>query len=128
MHCQNCKKEVDPVVIPTPETIHEAALRCPECDRFLAWKAKEKNTGKRPKNPITPRGLGIDFCELCRLSRADLPDKETLEIHHLDWNYENNTRENLLVVCTACHAMVNFSKTYRGHFARKIQRITGVKQ
>lgn len=39
-------------------------------------------------------------CETC-----GFPDKRILEVHHKDRNRNNNTRENLILLCPNCHAL-----------------------
>lgn len=41
-------------------------------------------------------------CQICALESPDI-----LVIHHKDGNRENNTLENLLVVCPNCHARIH---------------------
>jgi len=35
--------------------------------------------------------------------------KEALEVHHKDGNRENNQKENLVILCCNCHALITFS-------------------
>jgi hypothetical protein len=45
----------------------------------------------------------ISKCELC-----GYPDKRALCIHHKDKNPKNNARENLIMLCWNCHAIIHF--------------------
>ena len=46
--------------------------------------------------------------------------KEILELHHIDKNRSNNTRENLLLLCPNCHTIRHYKeKTGKYHFLKK---------
>ena len=45
----------------------------------------------------------VGECELCRYN-----DKRALCIHHKDKNPKNNSRENLILLCWNCHAILHF--------------------
>lgn len=98
---------------------HEAGIWCGECDRFIRWKSKDKNNGKRPKNKYLPADLGINFCQLCLRPKNRLGKHETLTSHHV---IEINTGGpdlpgNIWVVCSHCHALVGHVRTYMNdHF------------
>ena len=52
-------------------------------------------------------------------NRDELPAPEQLEVHHVlevVADDGNDDRENLRVYCSACHAMVNWTRTYFGHY------------
>lgn len=118
MFCKNCGK-VEYYLKPRPDTPHEAEIKCTECHSFLGWKKKEKNEGKRPANIHSPESLGIELCQLCLLPKQHLGTHETLDIHHIDDEPENNLRENILVVCTSCHKLIHHQRTYRNHQVTK---------
>lgn len=45
-------------------------------------------------------------CELCGWNKINpYSGKSCLEIHHIDGNRENNSRENLQVLCPNCHSL-----------------------
>jgi uncharacterized CHY-type Zn-finger protein len=115
MICKNCEHEITPDIEPRESGPHEAALRCPLCGWFLGWKAKEKNQpklDKRPNNCPTPTDLEIDYCQICLRPRTWLGQHETLETHHIDDDPAHNERSNYLVVCTACHKLVAWTRLY----------------
>ncbi len=114
MICRFCNAEIEPVFNPRPDTPHAGELRCPECDRFLGWKPKEKNEKKLEKRPAcpTPADLEIDWCQVCLRKRDQLGINETLETHHIDDDPTNNDRLNFLVVCTMCHKWIAWVRLY----------------
>ena len=48
----------------------------------------------------------IEHCEVCGLD-SWMGEKIPLEVHHLDGNITNNSRENLTVLCCNCHAQTD---------------------
>ena len=45
-----------------------------------------------------------------------------LEIEHIDGNYENNTEENLILLCPNCHALTSTYKGANINYGRKSRR------
>jgi hypothetical protein len=124
MWCKKCQWEIqEPDIIPRPDTPHAGEMRCPTCQSFLGWVKKEKNEGKRGPRKYSPSDLNIDYCQLCRIKQINLGDQETLDIHHLDGDPENNERLNFLVLCTSCHKLIHHQITYRNHFIEKQYRL-----
>lgn len=54
------------------------------------------------------------LCGWCEKNK--FTDKIPLEIHHIDGNWKNNSKENLVVLCPNCHSLTN---SYRGNNARR---------
>lgn len=52
-------------------------------------------------------------CEICKNNKW-LDKPIWLEIHHKDGNNKNNRRENLLVVCLNCHAILDNNYRFTG--------------
>lgn len=42
-------------------------------------------------------------CYIC--SSQELPNN--LHIHHIDWNHNNNTPDNVVVLCQRCHVIIH---------------------
>jgi hypothetical protein len=62
------------------------------------------------KNRLLYEGLKQRKCEQCELTEWN--DKPlSLELHHIDGDYLNNTIENLLLLCPNCHSC---TENYRG--------------
>jgi hypothetical protein len=56
---------------------------------------------------INERGYSCDICK----NSEWLGKQITLELHHVNGNPENNTRENLQILCPNCHSQ---TETYKG--------------
>lgn len=118
-HCDKCGSAN--IEETTFNETHGHRYSCQDC-RYVCWggklKNKEKN-GKRPPCP-TPADLGVEHCEVCGRNKEILGYSETLEVHHKDIDPTNNKRLNLWVLCTACHRLVHYQRTYRGdhHIAK----------
>ena len=54
------------------------------------------------------RSFCLYKCQLC-LKHQDILNKN-LEIHHIDYNKQNNIPHNLIALCTSCHMKTNFSR------------------
>lgn len=53
-----------------------------------------------------------ESCELCS-------SEESVVVHHIDGDRENNIRENLMAVCRGCHTKIHFGSEYR-HLYEKL--------
>jgi predicted HNH restriction endonuclease len=76
----------------------------------------------RRKSRKKLRDLG-DRCEICLRHRDELPPQQQLEVHHvLEVATDDGTddRDNLRAYCSACHAMVNWVRTYFGHYHSEV--------
>lgn len=106
--------------------VHFAKTECGQCSRFIDWipkPASEPTKHKRPKEHtslVTKFSNG--YCELCGFDQKQLPFSETLTAHHVARYCEDGeaTRENTWILCTACHALVEHQRTYRGKLHRAI--------
>lgn len=57
--------------------------------------------------------------EIGRCEHCGTDDKRVLTMHHIDRNRSNNERENLLLLCWNCHAIVHYEeKTGFYHFRK----------
>jgi HNH endonuclease len=99
---------------------HFARVDCKNCGAFIDWvrwpTAAPRKDRRRSRKRL--RDLG-DRCEICLRHRDDLPAPEQLEVHHvLEVAADDGTddQENLRVYCSACHAIVNWLRTYFGHY------------
>jgi hypothetical protein len=114
MICPQCGNTKQFSKLERPDTPHNAEIRCLKCDAFVRWLPKPKNKDKRPKNKILPEDLGIDYCQLCLRQKDRLGKNETLTSHHIiEINKGGeDIKENIWVLCTCCHALVNHVRTY----------------
>ena len=117
--CQHCGAIWDHPVEFTPEGPHHGKVICGKCDRFIRWipkpdRDKSKRTGKHRK---LVKKYGDGYCQLCLTLEERLPAGETLEGHHIV-EYQNGgqpSKDNTLILCSACHSLVNWRRTYRRH-------------
>ena len=63
------------------------------------------------------KARGIDYCQLCLRHERDLPAPEVLVGHHvIEYQSGGNADpENAWQLCSACHALVHWRRTYEGH-------------
>lgn len=68
---------------------------------------KYRESGKVPKNGMQLRKYAFMHkekeCQICRFNEFDC----CLDIHHVDSNPNNNSLENLAVLCVMCHRKVH---------------------
>lgn len=114
--CKHCEAEIQ--VKKTPETPHYARKDCPNCG-FLGWKSKpdnQRSTGSNlsPKKIFEFHNQEEERCFFCRRKKEDLGRNETFTLDHI---HELNRggkdeKENLQVLCTACHKLKNHQRLY----------------
>jgi len=55
------------------------------------------------------------LCQHC--GEGGRNSKIRLEVHHIDWDHENNQISNLTCLCTRCHDLVHYGRiTKRSHY------------
>jgi RNase P subunit RPR2 len=103
---------------------HFARVDCRECGAWIDWvkfpDAAPKRDRRKSRKKL--RDLG-DRCEICLRHRDELPPQQQLEVHHvLEVATDDGTddRDNLRAYCSACHAMVNWVRTYFGHYHSEV--------
>jgi len=117
VYCATCNIEAG------PKSPHYAKEICPICKRHFRWIPKTENKNKRKPSKFTPANLSIFFCELCGRNGNALGNKEVLEVHHkipiCDGGLDE--KDNILIVCSACHRMVHWLRTYvNNHLQQEI--------
>ena len=96
---------------------HYAELRCVECGIHNGFLPKPD--ADKIRRPAGHRELvqkyGRGFCEMCLTKDSDLTKNETLTGHHVVEFADGGSseRENIWIICTACHAMLHWLRTYR---------------
>lgn len=96
---------------------HGDKLECADCGRYLRWLPKPEN--ERTRRPAgersIPKRMGVERCDICGRHRDELPKGQTLVGHHCD-EYQDGGRVTeggrWSVVCTACHALIHWIRTY----------------
>ena len=64
-----------------------------------AWSPKlRKNIRERDKYT----------CQECGMTEEELGYK--LSVHHIDYDKQNNSENNLITLCTSCHMQTNFNR------------------
>jgi hypothetical protein len=103
--------------------IHGHRYVCESC-QYTCWGGRLKNKEKNEKRPPCPSAadLGVDQCQICRLKRKFLGYGNTLEVHHLDGNPQNNEIDNLIVACTHHHKWIHHEIIYYNeHFMQLVR-------
>jgi 5-methylcytosine-specific restriction endonuclease McrA len=108
--CEERKEEL------TPNLVHYGKLVCAGCGKMLTWIPKpDVEKSRRPANHNSlVKKYSRGFCELCLRGLEELPARQTLEGHHV-LEYDDggdSTRENVQILCTACHKHVHHVRTW----------------
>lgn len=90
---------------------------CPECIEKRVYNKKvsleeAKNDRVRKRIILDERGWRCEVCDLAEWMGKPIP----IELDHIDGNADNNSRENLRLICPNCHAQ---TETYKGANAGK---------
>ena len=85
--------------------IKEGKIKVKSGDAHYNWKGG-KNKWQRKQNRKHLKEIGIIVCELCGVDEGTHGKK--LDVHHKDSDHQNNTIDNLMLLCTSCHS--------KGHF------------
>lgn len=117
-YCLNCGKELN-----TKYRTHKyCSNSCEQQHKYKLWVSKYKQDNSIAKStkwgqlPLPLRRYIFDKfenkCCICGWSKIN-PFTNTLplEIDHIDGNSENNSEENLRLICPNCHSL---TETYRG--------------
>jgi hypothetical protein len=115
-YCSQCEKQVETDFYSAPEhSPHYGKTTCRECRAFIGWVKKPKNEGKRTRSSkYKIDDFDITYCEICLRPIERLGRNEVLEIHHkIEVNEGGeDTKQNILIVCTACHKFINWIRLY----------------
>jgi 5-methylcytosine-specific restriction endonuclease McrA len=120
--CRHCGDQGPHTVDLTTSGVHHAKVTCGGCNRFLRWLPKPESDPTKYRRPTSHTNLVADYgqgyCEMCLRKKEDLPPKQTLEAQHvLEFkDGGSNERENIWIVCTACHRMIHWIRTYHGSY------------
>jgi 5-methylcytosine-specific restriction endonuclease McrA len=99
---------------------HFARIDCLDC-KTTTWQPKPDDDPTKYKRPAKHQHL-VDkfsrgFCELCLRSEIELRKQDSLTGHHVIEYQHGGTddRENVWIVCTACHRLITWTRTYHGN-------------
>jgi hypothetical protein len=118
--CKQCGHIGAGITMTFLEGPHFARLNCNACHAFIEWVSKPDATPQRERKKSRKKidDLG-DHCEICLRHRDELPSQQTLTVHHVlevVADDGGDELENLRLYCSACHSMVNWIRTYFGHY------------
>jgi hypothetical protein len=127
--CKNCgSKESLRHILVKPGDVgsqHYAKIVCDHCDgAFVQWGAhpevdKARWPSEHRKLVQAARREGRTRCEMCLRHESDLPGTQSLMAHHVDEYQvqgEADLDSNVWILCTACHRLVHWARTYFGHY------------
>jgi hypothetical protein len=118
--CRFCQATGPHVMTLRTSGVHYADLTCHSCGKHLGFPKKPDSDPTKYRRPQQHKDLvfayGKDFCEMCLRHVSELPKGQTLEAQHVvEYQYGgSNKRENIWVICTACHKMIHWIRTYHG--------------
>ena len=101
---------------------HYANMRCRQCGKHHGFiPSPDANKVKRPaahKNLVEKSG--VKHCQMCLRHRDRLVHPDTLTAHHVEEFCKGGDSDmsNLWIVCTACHSLINWTRTYLGREAK----------
>jgi len=95
---------------------HRGRFECHLCGLFRGWvpKPETKNRPAAHRDLVAKHGNG--YCELCGRNECELPASQSLEAHHVREYQDGGPpgRENLWIVCTACHELLTWARRRLG--------------
>lgn len=138
--CRACQCAMPTAIKLEEKGIHHARLVCSGCGVYIRFLPKPGQEKKR--RPAAARNLVREFsrgfCEMCTRRERDLPPGQCLEAHHVvpyspdeaaTLGFDepgDNTRENIQIVCTGCHRLIDWARTYvRTHYGRMLRAVGG---
>lgn len=125
--CRNCGHEGPHVIQVQTTGVHYAKVECSRCRRFVRWLSKPDSDPTKYRRQNAHKDLvakyGDGFCEMCLRESDELPKGQTLEAQHVIEYQDGGTekRENIWIVCTACHRWIHWIRTYHGHNTIKLK-------
>ena len=116
--CRNCGAQAAKATL-EQDGPHFARIECEACGAWidwLSWPLQRASERKRRRQRITR--LGEDRCEICLRTQAELPPPDTVNEHHVIAHADSGASDpdNTRVYCTACHRLVEWARTYFGHY------------
>jgi hypothetical protein len=121
--CQHCGFDGMHKATQLPTGQHWGRIDCGGCGKWIKWLPKPESDPTKYRRPTSHKNLvekfGRGFCEMCLRAQGELGARETLDGHHV-LEFQNGgepSRENVWILCTACHRLVNWTRTYHGRNA-----------
>ena len=112
----------------TEETKRKLSLKCKERKQWVgvnnpSWQGGVNREGypfsfnEELKKKIRKRDNCI--CQFC--DKTQLENGKKLDVHHIDYNKKNCSKDNLISLCTSCHMTTNFNgKQWTSYFQEKM--------
>lgn len=95
---------------------HYAQMRCVQCGRHHGFiSAPDTLKAKRPSShKDLVKKSGVHHCQVCLRHESKLQHPDHLQAHHVEEFCKGGSpdSENIWIVCTACHALINWTRTY----------------
>jgi 5-methylcytosine-specific restriction endonuclease McrA len=70
------------------------------------------------KNRIRDRDL--HKCQICKIDESSL--KDSLYVHHIDYNKKNSSENNLISLCDSCHSKTNYNRSTWIEYFKKLEK------
>ena len=85
-------------------------MKCMGMARLKIGKGHDQSFGNAhvTARKIASNAMDMGTCQICGKNGK-------MDVHHVDWDYQNNTLDNLMIVCRSCH-----NKIHRPHGTCKI--------
>lgn len=93
-----------------------AQMRCYNCGKHHGYIPKPENL--KLKRPAAHKDLvrksGVEHCQMCLRHQSQLVHPDHLQGHHVEEYCKGGSAdsENVWIVCTACHSLINWARTY----------------
>lgn len=107
-NCLNCNKEINK----TKKFCNNKCQQDYTYSQYINRWLLGLETGMRGKSQMSLHVRRYLFeknnnsCEICGWNKInETTNKTPLEIHHIDGNHENNSVDNLQLLCPNCHAL-----------------------
>ena len=75
-------------------------------------KTSKTKTSKHKNLPELTKQIADRDCWTCQMCRKFISNDRELQIHHIDYNKENNKPLNLITLCWSCHGKTNTNRKY----------------
>lgn len=99
------------------------------CQRYYQQKCRVKKWLQKEINPLNSNGLLRPWarnylfkengsrCSICGWNQINsFTGKIPLEVDHIDGNFQNNSMENLRLLCPNCHSLTStYKNSNKGH-------------
>jgi len=99
---------------------HYARVDCGSCGNYIRFMGKPDSEATKYRRPKAHRDLvkkySRGYCEFCGRLEGELPRGQTLEAQHIREFQDGggSERENIQILCTSCHKLAHWVRTYHG--------------